>query len=147
MSAIVKTQYYYIFNVFTHHLILVVRKKRSQNDKEKSIAIFQVPTYIQIPTYVCQASIIYHMIVYYIIHVVIIIKWIRESSFIRVIMIIFRIGMIYNYAFLHVNRENYQICKCIWNFNINHTCTCMVCILQCVLLIDRLPPLILEFKS
>lgn len=27
------------------------------------------------------------------------------------------------------------------------TCTCMVCILQCVLLIDRLPPLILEFKS
>lgn len=32
-------------------------------------------------------------------------------------------------------------------FNINHTCTCMVCILQCVLLIDRLPPLVLEFKS
>lgn len=54
------------------------------------------------------------MIVYYMIHVVIIIKWIiKESSFIRVIMIIFRIGMIYNYAFLHVNRENYQICKCI----------------------------------
>lgn len=43
------------------------------------------------------------MIVYYMIHVVIIIKWIQESSFIRVIMIIFRIGMIYNYAFLHVN--------------------------------------------
>lgn len=53
------------------------------------------------------------MIVYYMTHVVIIIKWIRELSFIRVIMIIFRIDMTYNYAFLHVNGENYQICKCI----------------------------------
>lgn len=59
MSAIVKTQYYYIFNVFMHHLILVVRKKRSQNDKEKSIAIFQVPFKFQLTSAKLQSYIIW----------------------------------------------------------------------------------------
>lgn len=54
----IKTQYYYIFNVFTHHLILVVRKKRSQNDKEKSIAIFQVPFKFQLTSAKLQSYII-----------------------------------------------------------------------------------------
>lgn len=47
------------------------------------------------------------MIVYYIIYVVIIIKWIWELLFIRVIMIVFCIDMIYNYVFFYVNWENY----------------------------------------